>query len=115
MREGDRPTSPRLERDLRGLLQQGRRERGRRRSRRVGEDWTEKINTDVSDVFTSTPEDRPLSIRQRQAQNPRFFRQKMDRCPWSTCDSYFILVLSSPFPTRLDDLRVSSILSPTVP
>ena len=115
MRVEDRPTSPHLERAPRGLRRQGRREQRTRRSRRVGGDWTEKVSTDVFDASISTREDVLLLIRQRQARNLRAFRQKMDRFPRSTCDRYFILVLSSPSLTRLDGLRVSSISSPTVP
>lgn len=115
MRQGHRPISPRFVHAPRGLRRQGKKERRKLRSRRVGGDWTEKISIDVSDGSTSTPEDGPLLIRQRQARNPRSFRQRMGRCPWSTCDRYFMLILSSPSPTRQDGLRVSSISSPTVP
>ena len=52
MQEGDRPTSPRLERGPRGLRRQGKRERRTRRSRMVGGDWTGKVSTDESAVST---------------------------------------------------------------
>ena len=65
MRVGDRPTSPHLERAPRGLWQQERREQCRRRSRRVGEDWTEKVSIDIFDISIATREDVLLSIRQR--------------------------------------------------
>ena len=115
MREGDRPISPRLVRAPQGLWRQERRERRTLRSRRVGGDWTEKVSFDVFDVSIYTREDVLLLIRQRQARNPRAFRQKRDRSPKSTGDRYFILVLSSPSSARLDGLRVSSTSSPTVP
>ena len=115
MREEDRPISPRLVRTPRGLWRRERKERRTLRSRKVGGDWTEKVSIDVFDVSISTREDVLLLIWQRQARNPRAFRQKRDRFPRSTGDRYFILVRSSPSSAPLDDLRVSSILSPTVP
>ena len=115
MREGDRPSSPRLVRAPSGLWRLERRERRTLRSRRVGGDWTEKVSFDVLTSQFSTREDVLLLIRQRQARNPQAFRQKRDRFPRSTGDHYFILVLSSPSLARLDGLRVSSTSSPTVP
>ena len=62
MRERHRPISPRVVHAPRGLRRQGKKERRTLRSRRVGEDWTEKISIDVSDGSNSTPEGRRTFI-----------------------------------------------------
>ena len=115
MLEEHRPISLRLGRAPRVLWRQGRMERRTRRNRRAGGCQTEKVSTVVIDVAICTREDVLSLIQQIRARNPRAFRQKMGKFPRSTCDCHFILVLSSPSSPRLDGLRVSSILSPTMP